>query len=93
MAKKPITKSKPKKKCSLTVSVNGTEQSFSHDTLLGCVKQFVKPDFVKTDIVLTAEVDGKKSGAVLNVFKARRTFGSNTSLILLASDLTKRLHG
>lgn len=89
----PKKKVATKKKCSLTVSVNGTEQTFEHDTLLGCVQQFVKPDFVKTDILLKANVEGMKSEAVLGVFKARRTFGNGTSMVLLASDLTKRLHG
>lgn len=93
MAKEKKVVKEDVKLCSVEITVNEQTQSFSGDSILECLQQFVAPDFIKTDVLLKADVSGSKSEANLGVFKARRTFGNNTAMILLASLLEKRLNG
>lgn len=90
--KKVVEKAKPKH-FSIEVSVNGQTQVSKGHSFEEALSGIVAPASIKTDFKIVATHGKNVKERRLGVFAARRIFGNNTAMKLLASNITKQFNG
>lgn len=91
VSKRVSEKSEPKH--TFTITINGVKQVVCGETVEKALAEIKMPDSIKTEMIIDSKYMGKQKQKILGTFAVRRIFGNNTSMKLLASNLTKLING
>lgn len=80
-------------KHTLTITVNGLSHKVHGGTIEEALSKVKLPDAIKTEMIIDTKYKKRKKQKILGTFAVRRIFGNNTSMKLLASNLTKLING